>query len=168
MATSQISTFITYGLTLKISRPMKLPRITTALILMIAGNVLANLAASAAEARSGNPVFDGWYADPEAQIFGNQYWIYPTYSAKYDKQVFFDAFSSPDLIHWTKHSRILDTAAVKWSRRALWAPSVVAHKGKYYFFFGANDIQNDQQYGGIGIAVADNPAGPYHDYLHQP
>src|SRR5256885_12499582 len=61
---------------------------------------------------SGNPIFQGWYADPEAQIFKKQYWIYPTYSAKYNQQVFFDAFSSPDLIHSTKHSRILDTNLV--------------------------------------------------------
>ncbi len=31
---------------------------------------------------SGNPIFEGWYADPEAQIFGKTYWIYPTFSAK--------------------------------------------------------------------------------------
>ncbi|MEY2836113.1 MAG: hypothetical protein RLZZ557_1775, partial [Bacteroidota bacterium] len=40
---------------------------------------------------SGNPLFPGWYADPEAVIFDNTYWIYPTYSAPYDKQVFMDA-----------------------------------------------------------------------------
>ena len=44
---------------------------------------------------SGNPLFEGWYADPEATIIKNEYWIYPTYSDKYAKQVFFDAFSSP-------------------------------------------------------------------------
>ncbi len=41
----------------------------------------------------GKPLFPGWYADPEATIFQQQYLIYPTYSAPYDKQVFFDAFS---------------------------------------------------------------------------
>ncbi|MBN2807421.1 MAG: hypothetical protein JXR22_12260 [Prolixibacteraceae bacterium] len=30
---------------------------------------------------SGNPVFGGWYADPEAIIFDESCWIYPTYSA---------------------------------------------------------------------------------------
>ncbi len=29
---------------------------------------------------SGNPVFEGWYADPEAIIYGNEYWIFPTWS----------------------------------------------------------------------------------------
>lgn len=117
---------------------------------------------------SGNPVFPGWYADPEGIIFKNQYWIFPTYSAPFDEQVFFDVFSSYDLVHWTKHERALDTASVKWARRAMWAPSVVEKGGKYYFFFGANDIQNDNTVGGIGVAIADYPQGPYKDYLGKP
>lgn len=115
-----------------------------------------------------NPLFPGWYADPEGVVFGNSYWIFPTYSAKYAKQVFFDAFSSSDLITWTKHPRVLDTLAIRWAKRAMWAPSVIEKEGKYYFFFGANDIQNDQEKGGIGIAVADKPSGPYKDYLGKP
>lgn len=84
---------------------------------------------------SGNPVFPGWYADPEAVVFNNQYWIYPTYSAPYKEQVFFDAFSSPDLVNWTKHHRILDTANVKWAKRAVWAPAIVEKNNKYFLFF---------------------------------
>ena len=118
---------------------------------------------------SGNPVFPGWYADPEGAIFGNKYWIYPTYSAPYNQQVFFDAFSSPDLVNWTKHSRILDSTAVKWAKRAMWAPAIVEKDGRYFLFFGANDIHDDKkEVGGIGVAVADNPAGPFRDYLGKP
>ena len=64
---------------------------------------------------SGNPLFEGWYADPEAIIYDDTYWIYPTYSDAYEKQVFFDCFSSKDLVNWTKHSTILDTVEVKWA-----------------------------------------------------
>jgi hypothetical protein len=35
---------------------------------------------------------EGWYADPEGVIFNNQYWVFPTFSAKYKDQVFLDAF----------------------------------------------------------------------------
>lgn len=118
--------------------------------------------------KSGNPLFPGWYADPEALVFGKEYWIYPTYSAKYEEQVFMDAFSSKDLVSWTKHPRIIDTAAIKWAHRAMWAPSVIEKEGKYFLFFGANDIQNDQEKGGIGVAVADHPGGPFKDYLGKP
>lgn len=117
---------------------------------------------------SGNPVFEGWYADPEGIIFGRQYWIYPTYSAPYEKQVYFDAFSSPDLVQWTKHARILDTAAIRWAKKAIWAPSIIEKGGKYYLFFGANDIQSDQETGGIGVAVADKPEGPFRDHIGKP
>jgi beta-xylosidase len=117
---------------------------------------------------SGNPIFEGWYADPEVRIFGEKVWIFPTFSAKYEQQVYFDAFSSTDLVTWKKHAHILDTAAVKWANRALWAPSVVEKEGKYYYFFGANDIQSDAERGGIGVAVSDSPAGPFRDYLGKP
>src|SRR5690606_37735076 len=86
----------------------------------------------------GNPVFEGWYADPEGVVFGDRYWIYPTYSAPYDEQVFFDCFSSKDLVNWEQHSKVLRAEDVKWARRAMWAPSIVEKSGKYYFFFGAN------------------------------
>lgn len=117
---------------------------------------------------SGNPLFPGWYADPEAVIFGKTYWIYPTYSAKYREQVFMDAFSSDDLITWKKHEKIIDTTAVKWAKKAMWAPSITQKDGKYYLFFGANDIQSDQEVGGIGVAVADRPEGPYKDHIGKP
>lgn len=116
----------------------------------------------------GNPVFPGWYADPECVVLNNTFWIFPTWSAKYREQVFLDAFSSSDLVNWEKHPHVLDTAAVKWAWQAVWAPAVVEKEGKYYLLFGANDIQNDNETGGIGIAVSDKPEGPYKDYLGKP
>ena len=118
--------------------------------------------------RPGNPVIPGWYADPEAHVFAGEYWIYPTYSAPYDQQTFLDAFSSPDLVTWKKHPRILESTTIKWARRAVWAPSIVERDGWYYLFFGANDIQNDSQVGGIGVAKSRRPDGPFEDALGKP
>ncbi|MBC7770988.1 MAG: family 43 glycosylhydrolase [Pyrinomonadaceae bacterium] len=120
------------------------------------------------KALSANPLWNGWYADPDGAVFGDRYWIYPTYSAKYDEQLFFDAFSSPDLVHWTKHPRILESSSVAWARRAMWAPAIIEKNGTYFLFFGANDIQSDREVGGIGIAIADKPDGPFRDYLGKP
>lgn len=131
--------------------------------LMIAGSFYLH----AQQATAGNPVFPGWYADPEGAVFNQQYWIYPTCSAPYKQQVLFDAFSSPDLIHWTKHPAILDTQRVKWAYMAMWAPAIVYKDKKYFLFFGANDMQQDGA-GGIGVAVADNPEGPFTDHLGRP
>lgn len=122
-----------------------------------------------------NPVIDGWYADPEGVIFNKEYWIYPTYSAKYEKQVFLDAFSSKDMVNWKKHPHIIDTASIKWAKIAMWAPAIVKKDKLYFLFFSANDIQSKQRngvkddtLGGIGVAVADNPGGPFKDHLGKP
>jgi len=117
---------------------------------------------------SGNPIFEGWYADPEGVIVDNEYWIFPTFSAKYEKQTFLDAYSSKDLVSWKKHDHIVDTSAVKWAERAMWAPAVIEKDGRFFLFFGANDIQSDNEKGGIGIAVSEKPGGPYRDYLGKP
>ena len=116
---------------------------------------------------SGNPLFTGWYADPEGVVFGREYWIYPTWSRPYDEQLFMDAFSSTDLVHWTRHERVLSKENIFWLRRALWAPSVIERNGTYYIYFGANDMHEKGE-GGIGVAVADNPAGPFKDALGHP
>ncbi|MBO4487335.1 MAG: glycoside hydrolase family 43 protein [Bacteroidaceae bacterium] len=117
---------------------------------------------------SGNPVFSGWYADPEGAVFGKEYWIYPTYSVAFHLQLHMDAFSSKDLSNWQKHERVLSTDGISWLKGALWAPSITEKDGKYYLFFGANNIQNNEQLGGIGVAVADNPAGPFKDAIGHP
>lgn len=118
--------------------------------------------------QNNNPVFPGWYADPEGVVFDDKYWIFPTYSAPYEDQVFLDAFSSKDLVNWEKHERIIDTAEVEWAKRAMWAPAIIRKNEDYFLFFGANDIQSDDELGGIGVAKASSPEGPYKDHLGEP
>ena len=121
----------------------------------------------AQETKSRNPIFEGWYADPEGVIWGKEYWIYPTYSAKFEEQTYMDAFSSKDLVTWQKHSHILDTSNVKWAKKALWAPSIIKKKNKYYLFFSANDV-HEGEVGGIGVAVSKKPDGPFVDAIGKP
>jgi beta-xylosidase len=137
-------------------------------ILLAAAAVVMPARGAAQAARSGNPILPGWYADPEAHVFAGRYWIFPTYSAPYDEQTFMDAFSSRDLVSWTRHPHVLDTANVKWAHRAVWAPTVIRKDGWYYLFFGANDIQKDGELGGIGVARSRSPAGPFTDHLGKP
>ncbi len=112
---------------------------------------------------AGNPVIPGWYADPELHFFEGQYYIYPTYSARYEEQTFFEAWRSEDLVDWQPCGRILDFADVPWStNRAAWAPSVAAKNGKYYMYFSAGDGA------GIGVAVSDHPNGPFKDAINKP
>ncbi len=118
--------------------------------------------------RAANPLVPGWYADPEARVFGGNYWIYPTFSAPYEQQAFLDAFWSADLSQWHKVERILDVEQIAWAEKALWAPSPIEVGGRYYLYFCANDIQSDEELGGIGVAVADRPEGPFEDALGRP
>ncbi|MBM7566736.1 glycoside hydrolase family 43 protein [Paenibacillus sacheonensis] len=117
---------------------------------------------------SGNPIFPGWYADPEARIFVGRYWIYPTYSAPYEEQTYLDAFHSDDLVHWTKVERVLRMEDFAWIHKAVWAPSPIERNGKYYIYFSGNDIQNDDELGGIGVGVSDRPEGPFLDAIGKP
>lgn len=143
--------------------------------------------------KSGNPIVPGWYADPEGIIFGNEYWIYPTFSDDYGtpdrsdvfteqqlyaqkntinpqylKQTFINAFSSTDLVNWTKHPHVLDIKDVSWAAYSVWAPSIIYANQKFYLFFSANDIQSDKETGGIGVAVSDKPEGPFVDAIGKP
>ena len=78
-----------------------------------------------------NPLFEGWYADPEGIVIDDQLWIYPTYSKPFKEQLHLDAFSSKDLKKWTKHERIISNVEISWLKEALWAPSIVNKDGKY-------------------------------------
>lgn len=139
-----------------------------------------------------NPLFEGWYADPQIRQYGDTFWIFPTYSHDFEEQMFIDAFSSKDLKSWRKHEKILQLKDVPWGHYALWAPDAHEKDGRYYLFFGANEarpvenaITTDEyklrdmskltaqpfghrKYGGIGVAVADRPEGPYRDLIGKP
>lgn len=116
-----------------------------------------------------NPIVPGWYADPEARFYNGRYYIYVTKSfSAYGEQMNLDAFSSKDLIHWEKHPNIIDMSGYPYIHRAVWAPTIIDRNGKYYLIFASNDIQNNDQYGGLEIAVSDSPTGPFVNLLGKP
>ncbi len=110
-----------------------------------------------------NPVIEGYFADPEI-IYSNKekkYFLYPT-SDGFDgwSGTYFQTFSSPDLIHWRNEGVILDlNKDVSWADRNAWAPTGIERKvnGKYKYYYYFTAAQK------IGVAVADNPAGPFVD-----
>ena len=112
-----------------------------------------------------NPLFPGWYADPEIHCFDGRYYLYPTGSAPFEQQTTFECWSSDDLIAWRNEGVILDLVDVRWSTHfAAWAPSVARNPrdGKFYFYFSAGDGA------GIGGAVSDSPTGPFRDAIGIP
>lgn len=129
---------------------------------------------------SGNPIIDTWYADPEISIFNDAYWLFPTFSGITKKQDFIDIFSSKDLVKWEKHEKVINGENIKWVKNEVWSPSAIEKDSTYYIFFSANDIQTPEskwwnpkvhdstEIGGIGVASAKHPAGPYTDLLGKP
>jgi len=110
-----------------------------------------------------NPVLNGYYADPEI-LYSNKtskYYIYPTSDGFTGwSGTYFKTFSSTDLITWKDEGVILDLAKdVNWAKKNAWAPTIAEKKVngdyKYYYYFTAAQK--------IGVAVADNPAGPFKD-----
>ena len=115
-----------------------------------------------------NPISDGWYADPEARFYEGKFWIYATVSCGYRMQKNMVCFSSSDLEHWQQHDDILDLSTMPWVWRAHWAPTIVEKNGLYYFIYASNDIQSDDEIGGLELCVSDSPAGPFRCILDRP
>ncbi|KAG6363421.1 hypothetical protein INS49_008520 [Diaporthe citri] len=120
-------------------------------------------------AEAGNPLFDGWFADPEIRVYGDVFWIFATTSVLFKNQEHFDAWSSTDLVQWTKHPNILTDGTIPWIKHTMWAPaSAKGRDGKYYLYFSShNGVRSKKQpNAGLAVAVADKPEGPYRDALN--
>ena len=117
------------------------------------------------------PILQGFHADPEV-LYSNKtkkYYIYSTTDGTpgwggHD----FSVFSSTDLINWTDEGKMLDVKGdqVKWATGNAWAPCIEEVKQKdgsykYYFYFSAHNPQTNRKE--IGVAVSDNPTGPFVD-----
>jgi len=115
-----------------------------------------------------NPLDENWYADPEARFYNGKYYIYVTHSLPYEQQKNHTCFISEDLTHWEKKENIIDMSGFPWVWRATWAPTIEEKDGKYYYIFATNDIHKDNEPGGLEIAVADSPEGPFKALLDRP
>lgn len=71
------------------------------LYLAIVPAIMAVSCAEGGKTHSGNPIADGWYADPEAIIYGDEYWIFPTLSDLDDYSEVPDIRTRPSTSHTT-------------------------------------------------------------------
>lgn len=133
----------------------------------ITGLLVAAAGVVPAVTEGANPVFEGWFADPEGVVYDDTYWIYPTWSDEFNRQTFIDCFSSKDLVNWTRHRSVIDTTEVKWAKGCMWAPAALRKDGRYYIFFGANNV-HPGEVGGIGVGVSSCPDGPFFDHIGKP
>lgn len=120
-----------------------------------------------------NPVLSGFHADPEIMYSDKtgKYYIYsttdgtPGWGGHY-----FTVFSSPNLADWTNEGIMLDLKGdqVPWSTGNAWAPAIIERKEgdayKYYFYFSGHNPKTNRKE--IGVAVAEDPAGPFYAVDH--
>ncbi len=125
-----------------------------------------------------NPfIRDQFTADPSARVFNGKVYVFPSHDIptppeKPGRKDWFcmedyHVFSSENLTDWTDHGMIVSQYDAPWIDSAsysMWAPDCVERNGKYYFYFPANTNEvdkNGRKGFGIGVAVADQPEGPY-------
>ncbi|KAG9603722.1 Arabinanase/levansucrase/invertase, partial [Aureobasidium melanogenum] len=141
-------------------------------VLPVTAAELASLTAKTADTSSivsrateGSPVLKGYFADPNIAIFDKTYYIYATTDGfpGWGGQVFY-AWSSPDLVNWTRSEEPFLTlngtnGNVPWAIGNAWAPTIIERYEKYYFYFSGQNPTYDRKT--IGVAIADSPSGPF-------
>jgi beta-xylosidase len=116
---------------------------------------------------TGNPIIRHKYtADPAALVYKDKVYLYtghdeaPKNQARYVMHDWL-VFSSPDMVTWTEHPSPLKTTDFAWAKGDAWAGQVIERNGKFYWYVA---IEHGTIHGkSIGIAVADNPLGPFKD-----
>jgi hypothetical protein len=141
-------------------------------------NISFAIILSLISANAQNPIIRNQFsADPTARVFNGKVYLYPSHDIPTppDKNLRKDwfcmedyhVFSSENLTDWIDHGVIVSQNKVKWvdsTSYSMWAPDCVERNEKYYFYFPANTNQvgvNGRKGFGVGVAIAENPEGPY-------
>jgi beta-xylosidase len=84
----------------------------------------------------------------------------------------FSVYSSVNLIDWKYENQVYyGNKEDSWCISAFWAPECYKINGKYYLFYSANWRVNPTNEGEnflIGVAVSDQPTGPFVDIKNEP
>lgn len=113
-----------------------------------------------------NPLVSHVYtADPAARVIDGRVYVITTHDqddqSDYSQLVDYHMFSSDDMVNWQDHGIIWNSRTdTSWANLA-YAPDFIERNGRYYLYFpdGASSI---------GVAVADQPEGPYTDPIGGP
>lgn len=122
------------------------------------------------QATTNEPLIKHIYtADPSAHVFDNKLYIYPSHDIETEiepddagshfamrdyRVISLDTLTSDPVLHPVA----LDINDVPWASRQMWAPDAAYKAGRYYLYFPAKDKQDIFR---IGVAVSDNPEGPF-------
>jgi beta-xylosidase len=115
----------------------------------------------------GNPIITYKYtADPAALVYNNKVYLYTGHDEAVPPKEGYEmnewlCFSSADLIHWTEHAVPLQVKDFSWAKADAWASQVIERNKKFYWYVAVEHSSIPGK--AIGVAIADNPAGPFKD-----
>jgi arabinoxylan arabinofuranohydrolase len=111
-----------------------------------------------------NPIIQTIYtADPAPMVYNDTVYLYTTHDE--DGSTWFTmydwrCFSSTDMVNWTHHGAVLSLNDLSWASTDAWAGQCIERNGKFYLYIPAGAR--------VGVAVANNPTGPFTDPLGKP
>ncbi|MFT2008562.1 glycoside hydrolase family 43 protein [Pontibacter sp. 13R65] len=130
---------------------------------------MGNMPADTVVKATGNPIFTHKYtADPAALVHKGKVYIYAGHDeapAPREGYVMNEwlVFSSEDMVTWTEHPVPLAAKDFKWASGDAWASHVIERNGKFYWYSTVTHATKPGK--AIGVAVADNPIGPFKDAI---
>ena len=122
-----------------------------------------------------NPVIcDRYTPDPAPYVHGDTLYLFVDHDEDQTVNNYFTMkdwllYSTVDMVNWTYRGTPLTSATFSaWAKQDndCWASQCVERNGKWYWYVTATI--KGEAYPGIGVAVADHPAGPYKDPIRKP
>lgn len=117
--------------------------------------------------REGNPIIHNHYtADPTVLVHEGTVYLYTGHDDPppgIDDYHMHDwlCFSSNDLVHWREYPSPLKATDFQWASGDAYASKVVEYRGRFYWFVSVTRAGGPHK--AIGVAVSDNPTGPFRD-----
>lgn len=128
---------------------------------------------------TGNPIVNNKFtADPAPMVYKGVLYLYVGHDEYYDGQdsasggkefniTEWLCYSTKDMKTWTDHGSVLKPTDFQWGIGEAWASQVVEKDGRFYYY---TSLQAGEPYNSkvVGVAVADNPLGPFTDAIGKP
>lgn len=117
-----------------------------------------------------NPIVQTNYtADPAPMVYNGKMYLYTSHDE--DNATWFvmnnwKLYTTEDMVNWTDHGAVASYKIFDWAIGDAWAIQVVERHGKFYLY--APIKLGEKRRSAIGVAVADNPYGPFIDALGKP
>jgi len=127
----------------------------------------------------GNPLFrNAFTADPAPLVVGDTLYVLTGHDECFEDSVGYEGmygfnitnwllYSTTNMQTWTYHGVVMQPTDFSYGKGEAWASQIIEKDGRYYLF---TSMQADEPYNSkvVGVAVSDNPTGPFVDAIGKP